>query len=259
MGEHGQYRRVVGAAAMGNVADHYESLLAAHYTWMFGVPFADKVAEQQALLARFGAAPRDTGIAIDLGCGSGFQAVALADLGFSRVLAVDTSRTLLDELAARRGGRPIETIEADLRALPDLVDPGRADAVVCMGDTLTHLPARADVSRLFADMAGALAPGGICVLTWRDLSAELTGTDRFIPVASDADRVMTCFLEYEPETVIVHDLIHLREGAGWTLHKSSYRKLRLPVDWVAAELRKAGLHVTHNEAAGRLWAIAATR
>lgn len=244
---------------MGNVADHYESLLAAHYTWMFGVPFADKVAEQQALLARFGVTPRGTGTAIDLGCGSGFQAVALAGLGFSRVLAIDTSRALLDELERRRDGHAIETIQADLCAFSQIVDPGFADAIVCMGDTLTHLAHRADVSRLLADIAVALPPGGVCVLTWRDLSTELTGLDRFIPVASDADRVMTCFLEYEPETVVVHDLIHVREGGSWTLHKSNYRKLRLSADWVAAELRRAGLRVTHNEAAGRLWAISATR
>jgi SAM-dependent methyltransferase len=244
---------------MGTVADHYDSLLAAHYTWMFGVPFADKVAEQQALLARLGVTPGDAGTAVDLGCGSGFQAVALAGLGFSRVLAVDTSRALLDELETRRDGRAIETVEADLCALPRLIDPDAADAVICMGDTLTHLASRAHVSRLFADIAVALARGGVCVLTWRDLSTQLTGTDRFIPVASDADRVMTCFLEYEPESVVVHDLIHIREAGSWTLHKSSYRKLRLSADWIVTELKRAGLQVTRSEAAGRLWAVTATR
>lgn len=247
----------MSGAPAGDQASHYETLLARHYTWMFGVPFADKVAEQRALLEGFGVAPRAGGVAVDLGCGSGFQAVALADMGFLRVLAVDSSATLLAELNTRREQRPIELVEADLRALPSLVVAGGADAVVCMGDTLTHLERREDVSRLFRDIAAALAPGGICVLTWRDLSAELTGTDRFIQVATDADRVMTCFLEYEPETVVVHDLIHVRDGGTWTLYKSSYRKLRLPAAWVAQELADAGFRVTHNGLAGRLSAIVA--
>jgi hypothetical protein len=32
------------------VTRHYKSLLASHYTWMFGVPPATKVAEQKQLL-----------------------------------------------------------------------------------------------------------------------------------------------------------------------------------------------------------------
>ncbi len=244
---------------MSEVAAHYETLLARHYTWMFGMSFADKVAEQRNLLEGFGVAPRARSVAVDLGCGSGFQAVALADMGFSRVLAVDSSAALLGELNVRREGRPVETVEADLRALPSLVAAGGADAVVCMGDTLTHLERRDDVSHLFRDIATALAPGGACVLTWRDLSIELTGTDRFIPVAADVDRVMTCFLEYEPGTVVVHDLVHVRDGAAWTLHKSSYRKLRLAVSWVVQELAGAGLRVAHNGPAGRLFAVVAVK
>ena len=242
---------------MNDVAAHYEALLAQHYTWMFGMPFADKVAEQRALLERFGLT--GGGMAIDLGCGSGFQSVALADLGHAPVLAVDTSLALLAELEANGKGRPIELVHADLRTLPSLVNAGSAAAIVCMGDTLTHLESREDVLALFRDIAAALAPGGRCVLTWRDLSTPLTGADRFIPVAADADRIMTCFLEYEPETVVVHDLVHVREGDAWTLHKSSYRKLRLPADWVAGELEKAGLRVIRNELAGRLSAMVAAK
>ena len=75
------------------VQEHYDNLLAEHYTWMFGVPFGQKVQEQSELLeAMRVAAPAS---AIDLGCGSGFQSFALIRLGAKAVLAVDTSRQLL--------------------------------------------------------------------------------------------------------------------------------------------------------------------
>ena len=35
---------------MTDVADHYENLLAEHYTWMFGADFDSLVVEQRALL-----------------------------------------------------------------------------------------------------------------------------------------------------------------------------------------------------------------
>jgi len=65
-------------------------------------------------------------------------------------------------------------------------------------------------------------PHGKFILGFRDLSVEQHGLDLFIPIRGDNERIMTCFLEYEPETVIVHDLIYVRQGDGWDLCKSSY-------------------------------------
>jgi SAM-dependent methyltransferase len=238
---------------------HYASLLAGHYTWMFGMPFDAKVAEQRSLLEHLGLAAGSRGTAVDLGCGPGFQSFALAQLGFARILAVDSSPALLAELEARKAHQPIETICAGMLDVARLIRPGGAEVVLCMGDTLTHLASHADVPRLFAAVHRVLAPGGRFVLTFRDLSGGVTGLDRFFPVHGDAQRVMTCFLEYEPETVVVHDLIHVREGGGWKLLKGCYRKLRLAPDRIAADMMAAGFTVLRNEPAGRLWAIAGGR
>lgn len=241
------------------VTQHYEHLLAEHYTWMFGVSFEAKVAEQRALLEELGVRSGRHGIAVDLGTGPGFQAVALAELGYSRVIGVDTSAKLLDELVSRRGDLPIEAVCADLRDLDRLVAPESVEAIVCMGDTLTHLDTRADISKLIASARVALAPGGVFLLTFRDLSTPLIGLDRFLPIHADAERIMTCVLDYEPETVVVNDLLHVREGNAWTMRKSSYRKLRLAPDALAAELCDLDFTLLRNEPLGRLHAIAVSK
>jgi hypothetical protein len=46
-------------------------------------------------------------------------------------------------------------------------------------------------------------------------------------VRSDDDRILTCFLEYEPRSVVVHDIVHQRSSEGWQTRVSHYRKLRL--------------------------------
>ncbi|MEH3048113.1 class I SAM-dependent DNA methyltransferase [Sphingomonas adhaesiva] len=240
-----------------DVQRHYDDLLAAHYSWMSGLPFAQKVDEQRALLTELGVAP--TGLAVDLGCGPGYQSCALSDIGARTVLAVDTSRALLDELAAAKGDRAIRTEQADLRAFTTLVAPGSADAIACMGDTLPHLDHRGDVFRLFDDAHDRLCPGGWLVLTFRDLSAEPRGLDRFLPVRADDDRIMLCALDYAPETVTVSDLIHVRSPEGWTLRKSSYRKLRLSPADLTAGLERTGFSVTHDRACGRMHAIVARK
>ena len=223
------------------------------------MPLAEKVAEQQSLLADLGLAAGPKGIAVDLGSGPGYQSFALANLGYGTVLAIDTSRRLLDELEAAKADHPVKAVLADLRAFPAFVERRTAGAIVCMGDTLTHLESRADISKLFLDAHEALAPDGRLVLTFRDLSTELRGLDRFLPVRADDRRIMTCVLEYEPESVVVNDLIHVRDGSGWRLHKSSYRKLRLAPAALATELDEIGFVVDHNRPAGRMHAISARK
>ncbi|GGM19479.1 SAM-dependent methyltransferase [Streptomyces fumigatiscleroticus] len=235
---------------MTTAVDHYDRFLAEHYTWMLGGDLPALAAAQRAHLLDWEVVPGPAGtLAVDLGCGPGHTSLALAGLGFDPVYAVDLSRPLLDELATHAGDFPaVRPTRADLRtALPGLVRPGSAAAVVCLGDTLTHLPTRADVAALFADVADALAPGGRAVFAYRDLTDPLTGTDRFLPVRATDDRIMTCFLEYTGDyddyTVTVHDLMHTRDAAtgGWTLDAHSYRKLRLAHTWVTDQARTAGL------------------
>lgn len=243
-----------------DVRRHYESLLAPNYTWMFGAPFEAKASEQRKLLEQLlGSEFNYSGLAIDVGSGSGFQSVALADLGFSPVLAIDISETLLQELERNRGGREIATVCGDLRNIKSYVGSAKASAIVCMGDTLPHLPDRDSVQQFFAEAHYVLKPGGSLVLTFRDLSVELHGMGRFIPVHNDADRIMTCFLEFDSEVVTVHDLVHVRKEDGWHLQKSCYRKLRLSTDEVGKCLSNAGFQVEVNLPTGGMSTVVARR
>ena len=219
---------------MERVKEHYERLLAKNYTWMFGKPFDEKVAEQKAILQEaLGGLSFRNGSAIDLGCGPGFQSIALAQMGFSPILAIDSSTSLLNELRSHAEGLPIQAVENDILHLEQLVSARSAHVVVCMGDTVTHLEDRAAVLDLIRAVSTTLASGAVFVITYRDLSEPLYAADRFIPVQSDDQRIMTCFLEFDqPETVMVHDLVHTRGAAGWQFEKSCYRKLRLPIDWL---------------------------
>jgi SAM-dependent methyltransferase len=128
---------------MASVSEHYERLLSKHYTWMAGASFEEKVKEQNSFLSRtlgpLANNPEAT-LAVDLGCGPGFQTIALAQLGFSPVIALDNSSELLAELRSRVGNFPVRIEKADLRDLSTIVPAGQATVIVCMGDTLTHLP-----------------------------------------------------------------------------------------------------------------------
>jgi SAM-dependent methyltransferase len=238
--------------------EHYHIFLADHYTWMSG-PYADKVAHQRDLLMRSGIAPTTTREAVDLGCGPGAQSVALAQLGFS-VTAIDANAQLLEELRSHAGNLPIRTVLHDLCALATCSAlPAQADAAVCLGDIIPHLPSPECVTTLFEQVSELLGPHGKFILGFRDLSVERHGLERFIPIRGDNDRIMTCFLEYEQETVIVHDLIYVRQGDGWDLRKSSYRKLRLSLLWVCTQLEAQGFTVQSREQTAGVWTVVASK
>jgi SAM-dependent methyltransferase len=242
-----------------HIKDHYDQFLADHYEWMFGASFESKVEEQRDLLAALAGPSQSRELAIDLGCGPGYQSFALNDLGY-RVLGIDLSEKLIADFTARIGQREITPKLADLMDVGKLAAPGSASVVVCMGDTLTHLASKGQAAALFVEVRRALAPGGRFVLNWRDLASnELQGLDRFIAVRSDSERVMVCCLEYETDTVIVNDLVHLRDSKGaWMLHKSAYRKLRLSQSWVRDAVSRAGLAV-ETEREGRMSLLSAVK
>jgi 2-polyprenyl-3-methyl-5-hydroxy-6-metoxy-1,4-benzoquinol methylase len=224
---------------VNKVADHYADHLGPIYTWMVG--------DIDAALSRSGAEldalplPVKAGAkAVDLGAGFGLHAIPLARRGFS-VLAMDTFDPLLKDLKARAGALNIRTVNADLLDFRAHI-AAPVDVIACMGDTLTHLPDQSCVESLFAAAAASLNPGGLFVTTFRDyVSAPLQGEARFILVRSDVDRILTCFLEYGDAVVIVHDLVHQREGGSWRLRASSYPKLRLSPQWVVERLSALGL------------------
>ncbi|MEO8016730.1 MAG: class I SAM-dependent methyltransferase [Pseudomonadota bacterium] len=222
---------------MSSISDHYSQLLAPVYSWMAGGAesgFDAGKSEIDDLNLQLSAGA----LVADLGAGFGVHAIPLARAGM-RVLAIDSSPELLTELDRHASGLSVETVADDLLSFRSHLT-AKAAAVLCMGDTLTHLPEHTHVDFLVQEVHEALAPGGQFVLSFRDYSEPLKDEARFIPIRSDERRILTCFLEYEEDTVVVHDILHERAGDAWETRVSSYRKLRLAAERVVASLQTIG-------------------
>ncbi|HKS57660.1 MAG TPA: class I SAM-dependent methyltransferase [Steroidobacteraceae bacterium] len=225
---------------MTNVTEHYASHLAPIYLWMAGgaeAALQAGAAEIEQLDLRL----KDGAIVVDLGAGFGMHAIPVARKG-ARVIAIDTSPELLRTLEKLAGDLPVQAVEADLLAFQSHITQEPA-AILCMGDTITHLPDRGAVDSLIERAAVALPPGGVFVISLRDYSVSLRDDQRFIPVRNDDDRILICFLEYEPDTVVVHDIVHERTEDGWQTRVSHYRKLRLSPQELIASLESNGFSV----------------
>ncbi|MBU1611017.1 MAG: class I SAM-dependent methyltransferase [Proteobacteria bacterium] len=225
---------------MSKVEQHYDALLALHYSWLMG-GFEECVARSEALLKRLDIRPMLSGKALDLGCGPGFQSIALAKAGF-KVTALDQCFKMVAELKKNVAGLEVTPVQDDMENFA-YHSPGQVDVVLCMGDTIAHLENRDAVVAFVEKLAGGLEPDGRLVLTFRDQSRELHGTDRFLQLRADDGRIFSVFLEYAAEHIDVTDLLHIRMRDGWKLFKSAYRKTRLTAESMKETCTWVGLTI----------------
>ncbi|MET0555443.1 MAG: methyltransferase domain-containing protein [Vicinamibacteria bacterium] len=95
---------------------------------------------------------------LDVGCGAGYFARAMAERG-ARVTAIDLSPRLLEH--ARAGGGPVDYRLLDAEAIAEAFPPGSFDVVTsCF--SLQDMP---DPPRVLAAVAAVLAPGGRVVVS----------------------------------------------------------------------------------------------
>jgi protein-L-isoaspartate O-methyltransferase len=223
-------------------AQHYEALLAEHYTWMMGGIEAC-LAKARGLLDATGLAALPRGAKVlDLGCGPGYHARVLAEAGLE-VIAVDDSPGCLAELRVLCAGLNVLAIAASLTDLQHFRARAPFDALLCAGDTLPHLADADAVASLIDSTAALLAPGGRLVLEFREQSSNLSGADAVLTTRASRDRIMQCVLHYEPERVQVTDLVHEWTGDAWQTRQSSYFKLRLTGEQLTQLATAAGLQL----------------
>lgn len=225
---------------MSTVAEHYERHLGPIYVWMAGgAEAALRAGSAEIEALKLPVARGD--VLLDLGAGFGMHSIPLARKG-ARVTAIDTSAELLRTLTNLRGDLPVQAVNDDLLDFQrHIVET--PSAILCMGDTITHLPDFGAVGKLVERASGELPPGGVLVVSFRDYSVPLSGDQRFIPVRSDEARILTCFLEYEAEAVLVHDILHERTSEGWQTRVGRYRKLRLSPERLIDRLQSNGFNV----------------
>ena len=138
----------------------YHDVAAAGYDAKWGIDFGELGrAQVRAKLAKaLGHDPAPFGDALEIGAGTGYFSLNLAQLGLiERPTATDISIGMLTTLAtsAERLGVEIETVEAEAERLPFAE---RSFDLVFGHAVLHHIP---DLGRAFREFARVLRPGGV--------------------------------------------------------------------------------------------------
>jgi SAM-dependent methyltransferase len=102
---------------------------------------------------------------LDCACGPGTRAVGLALAGF-HVDASDASPEMIARTRALAAARGVQ-LRAEVRVWADLRG-GPYDAVLCVGNSLTHAEGRSGRRVALTAMARVLRPGGLVAITSRN-------------------------------------------------------------------------------------------
>ncbi len=108
---------------------------------------------------------------LDVSTGTGFNSVRLIEAGFE-VTSVDGSTEMLFKAFenAKQRGHVMRTILADWRWLNQDVH-GEFDAVICLGNSLTHLFSERDRRKTLAEFYAALKHDGVLIIDQRNYDA----------------------------------------------------------------------------------------
>jgi SAM-dependent methyltransferase len=112
---------------------------------------------------------------LDVATGTGFHSIRLKRAGFN-VVSADGSERMLERAQANseRCRQPLTLVHADWRWLSSRVE-GSFDALICLGNSFTHLFNEDDRRQALSEYLKVLKPGGTLILDQRNYDALLDG------------------------------------------------------------------------------------
>ena len=177
--------------------DFYEDI-AADYDAMTASPQrSQRLAEfTQALIQRY--QPRRV---LDVACGSGGHAVALAQAGVE-VTAVDASPSMLAQAgrAAQNANVSVHWVHAPMQTTTDVI-VGPFDLILCLGNSLPHLLTDDHLHAAFARFAALLRPDGVALIHLLNYPRILEQRDRIVAISRSANTQFIRFYDFLESTV----------------------------------------------------------
>ena len=177
---------------------------------------------------------RDKHHILDVATGTGFHSVRLTEAGFD-VASADGSAAMLAKAFdnGKKRGLILKTVQADWRNLNRNV-VGKYDAIICLGNSFTHLHKEQDRRRALAEFYAALRHDGILIIDQRNydeiLDRGFTSTHKYYYCGEQVTA--------EPEYVdsgLARFKYTFPDGAEYTLNMFPLRK-----NYMRRLIREAG-------------------
>ncbi len=193
---------------------------------------------------------------LDAACGTGMHAIALAKKGYHSAGAdISSGMVMQARMNAAEAGLEIHFVQAGFGATAPAFRLENAgllpfDALLCLGNSLPHLLAPADLHAALADFAACLRPGGLLLIQNRNFDAVMKQRERWMEPQSQRESgpgggtewLFLRFYDYLPDGLIQFNIVTLsRAGqASWQQRETSTLLYPLMQSELVVSLEKAG-------------------
>jgi SAM-dependent methyltransferase len=197
-------------AASDDVALFYDAL-APHYDEMTGFQrrFVHEKPFFRLLVEKY-----NMTTALDAGCGTGFHALLLTQLGV-QVTGIDISREMLQraEQHARELGLTVEFLQANFE------EPLKRtfDAIMCLGNSLAHVLTADELRASLSNFAAILVQDGVLIVQLVNFERVLRSRERIQSVKEREGKIFVRFYDFEPEGVRFN-ILRLERGGNSFRH-----------------------------------------
>ena len=181
---------------------------------------------------------------LDASCGSGRQAIPLAERGY-QVTAADPSHRMLRE--ARRqaevSGLAIPFYALDFARLPPTVGAG-FDAVIALGNGLCNQESRHEIVSALRALHDCCCPNGLCLVGIKDFDAIRCGRPRLhrhrVQDFDGQQAVLVEAWDYADPVLICTTYSLHGEELRWPAHSAKTREYMLGAEELRSAAREAG-------------------
>ena len=176
--------------------------------------------------------------ALDVGCGTGFHALLLAQLGV-RVKAIDRSQGML--VRAKQHAQEL-TLSIDFRkaSLETPMPHRQFDAIFCLGNTLPHLLTREELKAAILNFSLALGPRKVLFVQNLNYDRILAHQERVQSIKEVNGKTYVRFYDYIGEKIVFNILTIEKVRSALEQHLQSVELRPLRQAELTSILQKAG-------------------
>lgn len=181
---------------------------------------------------------------LDMACGTGWHAIALSRRGYE-VVGADISVRMIEHARenAVREGLTVRFVRAGFGQLAPLVGKG-FDALICMGNSLPHVPGPEALKETLADFAAVLQPGGVLIIQQRNFDRVCNERQRFMPLQThregDGEWIFFRFYDFGQKTITFNMVTLTRVGRTWDFQVQATELWPIFRDHLVSLLEAAG-------------------
>ena len=182
----------------------------------------------------------DSGILLDLGCGTGNMSVRMSSLGYD-VIGVDSSTGMLSQAMSKSAGKNILYLNQDMEHL-DLY--GTVDGCICLLDCFNHLESIDSVERAIKNVALFMNTGGVFIFDMNTIYKHrfVLGNNSFVSESDDVFCVWQNSLNDDDSVDISLDFFESEDGVYYR-QSEDFTERAYPVEKIKEIITKCGFEI----------------